>query len=106
MYAQSGSVHAREPTVALLTAALIAAGCTVIAWYIHSIAEKTSGVYMQIYFVFRISCSNVCLLSGKMPEEAKEVQMSGQQQGPQARSKQGAESKDGNKSTHKVSEKL
>lgn len=43
---------------------------------------------------------------GKMPEEAKEVQMSGQQQGPQARSKQGAESKDGNKSTHKVSEKL
>jgi hypothetical protein len=48
MYAQSGSVHAREPTVALLTAALIAAGCTVIAWYIHSIAEKTSGVYMQM----------------------------------------------------------
>ncbi|KAL0054666.1 hypothetical protein WJX82_000732 [Trebouxia sp. C0006] len=43
---------------------------------------------------------------GKMPEEAKEVQMSGQQQGPQARSKQGAESQDGNKSTHKVSEKL
>ncbi len=41
-----------------------------------------------------------------MAEEAKEVQMSGQQQRPQARSKQGAESKDGNKSTHKVSEKL
>ncbi len=65
-----------------------------------------AGVYVQVYFIFRIRGLNVCLVSGKMPEEAKEVQMSGQQQGPQARSKQGAESKDGNKSTHKVSEKL
>jgi len=77
----------------------------VIAWYFHSVADHQACT-LQESFVFRIRGLNVCLVSGKMPEEAKEVQMSGQQQGPQARSKQGAESKDGNKSTHKVSEKL
>ena len=45
-------------------------------------------------------------MSGKMPEEAKEVQMSGQQTGPAARSKQGAESKGEDKSKYKMNEKL
>lgn len=84
---------------------VIAAICTVIACYFHSIADHQVCT-LQAQFVFRMRGLNVCLVSGKMPEEAKEVQMSGQQQGPQARSKQGAESQDGNKSTHQVSEKL
>ena len=55
---------------------------------------------------FLLNIAHVCLCLGKLPEEAKEVQMSGQQQGAGARSRQGAESKDGNKSTHKLSQKL
>ena len=53
-----------------------------------------------------LNIAHVCLCLGKLPEEAKEAQMSGQQQGAGARSKQGAESKDGNKSTHNLSQKL
>ena len=98
MYAQSGSVHAREPTVALLTAVFIAAFCIVVAWYFLQHSREIIRSVNANVFVFYITCSNVCLASGKMPEEAKEVQMSGQQQVPQARSKQGAESKDGNQS--------
>ena len=44
-------------------------------------------------------------MSGKMPEEAKEAQMSGQQN-PAARSKPGAESKSNDTSEHKMNEKL
>ena len=52
------------------------------------------------------SAQQLALLSGKMPEEAKEVQMSGQQTDPAARSKPGAESKGEDKPKHKMSEKL
>lgn len=41
-----------------------------------------------------------------MPEEAKEVQMSGQQTDPAARSKPGAESKGEDISKHKMNENL
>lgn len=43
---------------------------------------------------------------GNLPEEAKEAQMTGQQGGPEARSKPGAETKGEDKSKHKMSEKL
>lgn len=49
---------------------------------------------------------HLLLLSGKMPEEAKEAQMSGQQTGPADRSKLGAESRGEEASKHKMNEKL
>ena len=50
--------------------------------------------------------AELVLCPGKLPEEAKEVQNSAEQQGAQARSKQGAESRGEDKSKHKMSEKL
>ena len=47
-----------------------------------------------------------CLLSGKLPEEAKKAQLSGQQTESAAEYKPGAESKGEDKSKHKMNEKL
>ena len=53
-----------------------------------------------------VHTTELVLYPGKLPEEAKEAQNSEEQQGPQAWSKQGAESRGEDKSKHKMSEKL
>lgn len=53
-----------------------------------------------------LHCASLALLSGKLPEEAKEAQMSGHQTNPADRSKPGAESRGEDASKHKMNEKL